>query len=138
MGTQVLSEDEIRRRLAPLFDRPEVRLVVLFGSRAAGRGRPESDVDLGVIATGNVSELAVEAIRLLGTDRVDWVDLARATPLLAMAVAKGGRSLYEREPGAFASFVSLALRRYNDTAKLRKAREDGLRAFLSERGLCPP
>jgi hypothetical protein len=52
-----------------------------------------------------------------------------------MAVAQRGHPVYEKSRGAFAAFASLALRRYNDTAKLRRLREDGLKNFLAERGL---
>jgi len=133
--TDPLGPEEIQRRLRPLFGRPGLRLVLLFGSRASGRARPSSDVDLGILGGGDPAALTVEAIRLLGTDRVDVVDLARASPLLAMAAARTGRPLHEGEAGAFAGFVSLAVRRYHDTAKLRRAREAGLKAFLESRGL---
>jgi hypothetical protein len=63
------------------------------------------------------------------------IDLRRAPPLLAMAIAREGRPLHEAAPGEFAEFVSLSLRRYNDTAKLRRLREEGLRSFLAERNL---
>lgn len=133
VGPPTMDSETIRRRLEPLFSRPGLRLVVLFGSRASGQERPSSDVDLGILG-GDVGVLAVEIIRLLGTDRVDVVDLARASPLLAMAVARGGRVLHEDKAGVFASFVSLAVRRYHDTAGLRAAREKGLKAFLESRG----
>jgi len=125
---------EIAKRLSPLFQRPEIRLVVLFGSRAKARSRPSSDLDLGirVINASTVfTALERDAVRLLATDRVDVVDLRRASPLLAMGVAIDGIALYERDPGEFASFASLAARRYNDTAKLRKLRETGIGTFLN-------
>jgi predicted nucleotidyltransferase len=125
--------DGVKARLAPLLARPGLRLAVLFGSTAAGRARVSSDVDIGVLYDGDPEALRQEAVRLLGTDRIDLVDLRRASPLLAMAVAKTGRVLHEGETAAFASFASL--RRFNDTAKLRQARERGIRAFLAERGL---
>lgn len=135
MDAAALDFTEVRKRLAPLFARPDLRLAVLFGSVAAGRPRAASDIDIGLIADCSVEELRPEVIRLLQTDRVDIVNLARASPLLAMAVARHGRALFERQGGVFASFVSLALRRYNDTAKLRRLREQGLQKFLAERGL---
>ena len=130
-----LDEQDIRRRLEPLFARSDVDLVVLFGSRARGSAVPSSDVDLGVMARGDIEDLRIEAIRLLETDWVDVVDLSRADPLLAMSVARYGRPIHERKPGAFASFASLALRRYNDTAKFRELEARRLREWLSARGL---
>jgi len=71
----------------------------------------------------------------LGTDRLDLIDLRRAGPLLGMAVARTGRPLFEREPGAFREFQSLASRRYCDTDKLRRARRRAIHAFLEREGL---
>jgi predicted nucleotidyltransferase len=130
-----LSLDDLRSRLAPLFRRSDVHLVVLFGSLAAGTANAKSDVDLGILADGSFEELLLEVVRLLGIENVDLVDLRRASPLLAMAVATKGRVLHEGRPGAFASFASLALRRYNDTAKLRRLERLSVRRFLEERGL---
>lgn len=135
IDSQRFSPLEIEKRLAPLFARPEVNLVLLFGSYATGRARPASDIDLAILAEGEFEAINEEVIRGLGTDRADVVDLRYASPLLAMVVARQGRRLYERARGAFAAFASLALRRYNDTAKLRRLREKGIKDFLSERGL---
>ncbi len=121
--------DDVKTRLAPLCARPEVRLIVLFGSVARGQATAGSDVDLGIIAAGGVDALVPEVIRLLGTDRVHVVDLARATPLLAMAAARHGIPLHQNPPGSFASFVSLALRRFEDTRKFRRLREESLRRY---------
>lgn len=136
--TSDLSEGEIRERLDPLFRAGKVRLAILFGSRGLGRARPESDVDLAFLADREVLDrdaLFLAASKLLGTDRVDVIDLLRAPPLLAMSAVRTGRVLYERVPGDFAEFASLAVRRYADTAKLRRLREQGIRQYLSEKGL---
>lgn len=71
----------------------------------------------------------------LGTDRLDLIDLRRAGPLLAMAVARTGRPLFERESGAFREFQSLASRRYCDTDKLRRAGRRAIYVFLEREGL---
>jgi hypothetical protein len=52
-----------------------------------------------------------------------------------MSVARYGRPLYEARPSAFASFASLALRRYEDTAKFREFEARRLREWLAARGL---
>ncbi|MFG0316035.1 MAG: nucleotidyltransferase domain-containing protein [Planctomycetota bacterium JB042] len=132
-----LDVDDIRTRLEPLFERPEIGLVVLFGSRARGTAHGGSDVDLGVLSDGEVFPLEGEVMHRLGTGRVDLVDLRRVSPLLAMAVAREGIPLYEDAPGRFASFAGLALRRYNDTARFRRLRHRRLREYLRDRGLGP-
>lgn len=131
------SPQEISEKLVPFFDRGEVRLVLLFGSVASGRVHQRSDIDLAVLLEGDADILAVTngIIRRLGTDRVDVVDLKRASPLLKVSVARTGRVLYEKTPGLFSEFRSLAHRMYADTKKLRDARAMSLKNFLRERGV---
>jgi predicted nucleotidyltransferase len=127
----------LREQLAPLYEDPEIDLVVLFGSRAAGEGHAESDIDLAIRGEAPLDLVAVtnRVTRLLRTDRVDLVDLRRASPLLLREVARRGWLLYERSPGLYVMFSSLAHRRYVDTAKLRAAQREAIRNFLRERGV---
>ena len=55
--------DEVGRRLAVAA--PGAR-VILFGSRARGETRPDSDLDLLVIEPGEVAERRAESARLRG------------------------------------------------------------------------
>ena len=134
---KILSPDEIKRRLAPLFDEKGLKLVILFGSAAAGKMHGRSDIDLGFLYADDVDILALtrKVIRLLKTDNVDVVDLKRASPLLKFSAARNCRILFERTPGVFNEFLSLAFRRFVDTKKLRDAQHSVIRDFLRERGL---
>jgi predicted nucleotidyltransferase len=116
---------------------PRVELVVLFGSVARGRSRADSDLDVAVRCDGPAD---LDALYLLLAPRVatsllDLVDLRRTGSLLAFHVARHGQVLYERDPGAFRSFQSLASRRYCDTDKLRRAQRRSIHAFLERQGL---
>jgi predicted nucleotidyltransferase len=133
-----ISRDEMVERLADLEQvEPAIELVVLFGSAATGRARPRSDLDVAVRGDGPVD---LDALYLLlgprlGTDRLDLVDLRTAGSVLAFEVARHGQPLFERAPGAFRSFQALASRRYCDTAKLRRAQQRAIHAFLERQGL---
>lgn len=74
---------------------PRVRLAVLFGSLAAGEARPDSDVDIAILADRPLSsELKAEWIGALAaaTGRpVDLVDLRAAGEPLLGQVLKGRR-----------------------------------------------
>lgn len=73
----------------------------LFGSRAAGAGRPDSDVDLGVIlaegACGDTLSLELALRRHLGLP-IDVVDLERAPADLVHRVLRGGILLLDADP----------------------------------------
>lgn len=109
-----------------------VRLLVMFGSRARGTARPDSDLDVGVL-------LGTETPGLMDRSRgeiedsiesnadVDLVFLGEADPLLMFEVATTGRPLFEDAPGAFEEFRVLAVKRYYDTAWIRTIEADALR-----------
>jgi len=112
--------ESLRRALLPLASTAGLRLVVLFGS-AARNAETARDLDLGIDAGRplDIVGLTNRLSTLLGRPDVDLVDLRRADPVLLRAVADHGIPMYEAEPGAFARFHSLALRRFLDTRKLR-------------------
>jgi predicted nucleotidyltransferase len=116
---------------------PHVELVVVFGSVARGRSRPDSDLDVAVRCDGpaDLDALYLLLAPCLATSLLDLVDLRRTGSLLAFQVARHGRLLYERDAGAFRSFQSLASRRYCDTDKLRRAQRRAIHAFLERQRL---
>jgi predicted nucleotidyltransferase len=132
-----LDIDDLSTLLAPLREPFRIQLIILFGSSVTGLRGPESDLDLAFLGDAPLDLIAVttDVIRSLHTDRVDVVDLRRASPLLAMEVARHGRLVYERQPGTHLEFISLAVRRYIDTKKLRDAQKDAIHRFLTDRGL---
>ena len=132
-----LSLEEIKSRLAPLFDREDLQFAVLFGSYGTDKVHAHSDIDLGFLFENPVDmvELTNLVIRLLRNDGVDVVDLRRASPLMKFAAIRNGRLLYEKRSGLYDTFLSLAFRMYVDTRKLRDAQRASIRIFLESRGL---
>ena len=100
--TPALPEDIDARidALAPELACAGVRLAYLFGSSVRGIASPlhRRDVDIAVLLEepGDLVALAGRLIDLLGTDRLDLVDLARAPLALCFEVVAGGRCLYAR------------------------------------------
>ena len=136
MSPRAFSIDEIKAKLAPLFEEEALQFVLLFGSQSSGQVHPESDIDLGFLYDDPVDllDLTNNVIRHLRQDRVDVVDLRRANALLCYSAVRQGSLLYERCPGLFNRFYSLSFRRYVDTKKLRDARQRAIDTFLAARG----
>lgn len=132
---KLLSIEEIKGRIEPLFDDEGLRLVLLFGSLASGTVHKKSDIDIAFLFDRPVDILTLtnRISRLIQSDNVDVVDLKRASPLLRFSAARSGTVLYERSAGMFNEFCSLAFRMYVDTKKLRDARTAALRRFLETR-----
>lgn len=129
--------EQIKGKLAPLFDEEGLRLVLLFGSVAIGRESRRSDIDLGFLFDRpiDIYELTTRVIRLLRTDKVDVIDLRLASPLLRYSAVRTGKVLFEQTPGLFNTFQSLTFRIYVDSQKMRDAQKNSIRNYLGERGL---
>ena len=88
----------IEKQLAQLLARyPQLRLAMLFGSLATGRARPDSDIDLGVLADEPIPAVLklklIEAIGVKFGRPVDIVDLYDAPEPVLGQVFKGKRLL---------------------------------------------
>ena len=83
-----------------------LRLLVLFGSRATGSARAESDWDFGFLASAEFDPDSLIAILVeqLHADRVDLVNLAVASSQLRYHVARDGRVVFDRSSSEWASF----------------------------------
>lgn len=134
---KLISLEEIKDRLEPVFQDEGLQLVLLFGSVVSGRSHRHSDIDIAFLfdTTVDILSLTNRVVRLLHVDNIDVVDLRRATPLLKFSIVNKSKCLYEREGGIFNTFYSLAFRRYIDTKKLRDAQALAIKNFLRERGL---
>ena len=78
-------------------------LLIVFGSRARGDARPDSDWDIGYLAneTADVPGLLARLVEALDNDRVDLVDLRSAGGLLRYRAAREGRLAYEAAADLF-------------------------------------
>jgi predicted nucleotidyltransferase len=100
-----MSADESSR----MFDRirdaarnvPGLELLVLFGSRARGDAHAASDWDFGYLAAPatDIIGLLAALVEITGSDRVDLVDLARASGVLRFRAARDGQMLHEQTSG---------------------------------------
>ncbi len=135
LSLEPLTEEEIKSRLSPLYKGKRLRLVILFGSAASGKTHRNSDIDIAFLFERSVDilELTNTVIRLLHNDNVDVIDLRRASPLLKFSAVKKGKLLFEKTPGEFNEFYSLAFRMYVDTQKLRNTHAKFIKKYLNER-----
>jgi predicted nucleotidyltransferase len=103
------------RSLAPLLDRIVARLspeeVWLFGSRAEGRARPDSDYDLLVVMPDGTPEAQLDVVSawtlvqgldipadIMPCTRAEFEEEKHEIDTLARAAFLRGRRIYERHP----------------------------------------
>lgn len=111
--------EAVGRAVAPLAN---VRAALLFGSRATGRARPHSDIDVAILldeAPGaDRKDVLMSLIAALGaelrSDRLDVVLLNDAPPKLAFHVLKDGLVAFERAPEHLHRFRVATYSRHSD------------------------
>ncbi len=113
-------------RFIDILKKNNIKVVILFGSHAQGKFHKDSDIDIAVLMDRrktSKNKLEISRLRLkilkdfcsfLETDKIDLIMLNQVSPLLKYEVARTGLLVYEKEPGDYASFVSLALREQMD------------------------
>lgn len=108
--------------LSGLLERHEIALCVLFGSRARGDAKADSDVDLGVVRADRrpftFRELAaaqLELEQILG-HRVDLVDLATPDVILRLSVVRDGLVWFVDARERWTDFVGSVLVEHDDIA----------------------
>lgn len=83
---------------------PDIKLAILYGFFAAGRQRPDSDIDLGIASSHReplqeeaLLQVSLEASRLTGRE-VQVRDLARAEGVFLQEVLTKGEVIYQTDP----------------------------------------
>ena len=106
-----------------LAPREEILEAYLFGSRARGEARPDSDVDVAVYVDetcadnghwGYQAELTTDLMVALGMNEVDVVVLNKAPVLLYHRVLRDGVRFLSRDLRATTTRAGQALSRYFD------------------------
>ena len=113
----------VARLAEALAGREEILEAYLFGSRARGRARRDSDIDIAVYVDesrardgvwGYRADLTTDLMVALGTDDVDVVVLNRASILLYHRVLRDGVRVLSRDLRATTTRAGQALSRYFD------------------------
>lgn len=109
--------------LESLCRRHDIRVLTAFGSVVHGNGEP-GDLDVGIAfeprAEGDLIAVVNALIEFTGSERVDVMDIGRASPVARSRALIGVLPLYESEPGAYAQAQMAAAVLEWDTAWMRR------------------
>ncbi|MGE5604057.1 MAG: type VII toxin-antitoxin system MntA family adenylyltransferase antitoxin [Bacteroidota bacterium] len=110
-------------------------LIILFGSAARGRLRPDSDIDIAFLSDRILNEedlffYAVELAEILGRD-VDLIDLNKASTVFKAQIVGKGKVIHSSDDLRRMAFAMSAFKEY---AVLNEERQYVLDQF-KERGL---
>jgi predicted nucleotidyltransferase len=118
-------DEEILRAVRDL---PGVAVLVVFGSRAQGTQRPDSDLDVAVLPDTADSrarrylqaDLAVALAHLAPEGRVDVILLDEAPTDLRQGIMESGRVLLDRDPETWKELRVRTMREYGDSEYYRR------------------
>jgi predicted nucleotidyltransferase len=130
--SSALPLDALRQRAAAgARQNSGLSLVVLFGSVATGKARPDSDADIAILGGDSWKALELGSALAAQLKREPHViDLAGATDLLRFEVARHGVLLFEATPFAWAEFQARAALMYFDLKPIIERCAEGVRARL--------
>ena len=131
-------DDEI---LKAARDLPGIAILVVFGSRAQGTHRPDSDLDVAVLPDTADSrarrylqaDLAVALAHLAPEGRVDVILLDDAPEVLRQRIMETGRVLLNRAPEAWKELRIRTMREYGDSEGYRRLYLEAQRRRLERR-----
>jgi predicted nucleotidyltransferase len=114
-----MSDETLQERLRSVLAAAPIRLAVLFGSRAKGKARPDSDVDIGVLPVDPAWSFSEEAslasaLSAVARAEIDLVRLDRDEPLLGREIARSGVCLFEVRPGEHVAWRARAMSAFID------------------------
>ena len=123
---------------------PSLEMLIIFGSRARGNTHVNSDWDFAILYNQQqqmenrylsleVYDIVSDVLRI--SDDIDVINLSSCSLLIAHAVARDGKVLYEKKSGLFESFQSKSLLSENQLEVIQKDLRKGLDVFLTKRGI---
>ena len=131
--------EEALGRLMELFHQGGVALAYLFGSYAHGKVRSSSDIDIAILLErteeglySSYREVMIGIREALGTERFDLLLLNHAPLTLLFEIISQGRLIFCRDEEVLNSFEMDVIRRFQDTAYLRKVQNDYLKKRARE------
>jgi len=117
---------------------PGIDVLVVFGSRAKGSARPDSDLDVAVLPAADFSGslaqflggIAAQLAELAPDGRVDVVLLDHASDVLRQRIMEHGRVVLCRNEKAWKELRVRTMREYGDGEWFRRRVRAGLRRQL--------
>lgn len=116
-------------QLNSFFQKEDILLAYLFGSlRTQQTGQ---DVDLAILTKQTpVFRLFEKITDCLETQRVDLIDLRKATPILRFEIIETGKLIYAINDDVVEDFEMATIHLYRDTAPMRHRQNEYLRRKL--------
>lgn len=134
----MLTKAKTKEEIKEVANKLGIDLLLLFGSRASGRFRKDSDFDIAYVANEELSfeergELYNVISDQVGSDRIDLLDMKKIKPLIFYEIMRNCKVLYAKDMMKFYNLRAYAFNRFQDEVKpLFKMKFERLKAqYLS-------
>jgi predicted nucleotidyltransferase len=122
-----------------LLEGPPLQLAILFGSRARGAARPDSDIDIAIVPVDTALSLRDENLLVATLERatdaaIDLVRLDRAAPALRWRIARDGIVLVSNPPYIAPRFLARTAIEHDERRELEMEAMRRYRARLVAAG----
>lgn len=141
---------ELQERALQLPEKiPYLKMLILFGSRATGNIKANSDWDFAVLCDeeqreayvkDNISRLfelpmVIGEVLKINSDQIDIVELNHGSELIAYFVARDGIMMFEKYPGEFENFRLTSLKSKSELKKFRQEQHKIIETELNKWGV---
>ena len=127
----------LKKEVARLAKKYELKLVMLFGSSSRGSALTDSDIDLAILANENFyekkySDFSYDLTEVENTlkKNIDIVPISNYNPLLLYNIFNDGEALYIRDEDEYASIRSWARFSYEDNQRFFYDRNENIKKRL--------
>lgn len=124
-----------QKNIEKIAEKYGLKLILLFGSQASGDTHSESDFDIAYVSERKLSfeeecQLNFEFTENLPGDRVDTVDIKKASPLLMRSIFKNPQILYKKDGMVFPTYRSYAFKLFVEAKPLYEIKKSYLEKQL--------
>jgi uncharacterized protein len=112
-----------KEKIQEIAKKYQLKLVLLFGSQVSGKTNKESDFDVAYLSKKNLSfdeenYLNYEFTNIFQHDRVDTVNIKKASPLLLFGIFRECRVLFEQDDLIFPTYRAYVFKKYVEAKPL--------------------
>ena len=128
--------EEIKKVGRKIGEKYGLRLMLLYGSRAKGAAKKDSDIDIAVLGNsslrlGDITGIINDFMDALSVNEIDVKSLHKTNPLFRRQVVEGAILLYGEELD-FAKFRGYAFRDYIESKSLFELKEKMVKKQLEK------
>ncbi len=133
---QIEINEKLKSGVEKLAHKYGLRLVLLFGSQATGQTHKESDIDVAYLPEKSLDfnqecYLNYEFTNIFRQDRVDTVDIKKASPLLMYAVFDHPQILFQADDKIFSIYQAYAFKKYIEAKPIFEERSRRLQKYIN-------